>query len=386
MAVFEAADGQNLILSLTYATDIRHMREQMMAKLRVGVLYGGRSAEHDVSVMSARNVVAVIDTGRYEIVPIGVTRAGAWVLSGYVDGVLGAVPAAGTHIALVPGGHGAMVALDGHPADLRPLDVLFPILHGPHGEDGTVQGYAEVAGVPYVGCGVLSSALAMDKDAAKRILRDAGLPVARAIVMSPGQSVDSEEVGKTLGWPVFIKPANQGSSFGISKVERAEQLAAAIELARQYDHTVLIEEFIEGREIECAVLEHPDGSLTVSSPGEIAPSDTHGFYTHEAKYYDPDGASIVVPAIVPAGAKNEVMRLSALAFRALFCRGLARVDFFLKRDGRLVLNEVNTMPGFANISMYPKALGASGMAYPTIVNTLIEAALTRKAMLNAALA
>lgn len=352
----------------------------MTRKIRVGVLFGGRSAEHDVSILSAGNVVDALDRTRYEIVPIGIERSGRWVLTALTgDRLPRAVPAQGTEIALVPGGRGRLVAISSGavPPDLEPIDVLFPVLHGPFGEDGSVQGYAETADIPYVGCGIVGSATAMDKDIAKRLLRDAGLDVAASVTLRRGDDMGFEAIGARLGCPLFVKPARQGSSIGTHKAETADAFRAALADAFRFDDKVLVEEFVAAREVECAVLENAAGRLTVSYPGEIIPSAKHGFYSYEAKYIDPEGAVVRVPADLPDAVSASVREMSERAFRALGCEGMARVDFFLRPDLRLLVNEVNTIPGFTDISLYPKALAASGVSCAALVDMLIEHALRR---------
>jgi D-alanine-D-alanine ligase len=354
----------------------------MAERLRVALMFGGRSAEHDVSVMSARNVFRALDPKRYETIPIGITRAGVWVLCSLEDGAFpAAVPESGPRVALVPGGGGRLAILsetDGAAPDLtRAVDVVFPVLHGPFGEDGTVQGAAEIAGVPYVGSGVLGSAAAMDKDVAKRLMRDGGLPIARFLIFVQGDAPTFDAVVAELGRPIFVKPARLGSSVGISKAGTAREFAEAVAEAFRHDRKILVEEYVPGREIECGVLEGEDGSLTASLPGEIVPSNRHGFYTYEAKYLDEEGAAIKVPADLPPAVSDKVRKLAIEAFRALGCEGLARVDFFLREDGKLMVNEVNTLPGFTNISMYPKVFEAMGISYSDLVDRLIRHALAR---------
>lgn len=351
-----------------------------MRKTRIAVLYGGRSAEHDVSILSAANVVRAIDRRRHEIVPIAIDRHGRWRLTELDDGALPrTVPAQGAEIALVPGGHGRLVALSpaGSSTELPPVDVIFPVLHGPFGEDGSVQGCAEVGDVAYVGSGVFASAAAMDKDFAKRLLREAGLPVARSLTLRRGAAVSFDTVASKLGLPLFVKPARQGSSVGVGKARDAASFAASLEEAFRHDDKVLAEEFVEAREIECAVLENAEGKLTVSLPGEIIPAEKHGFYTYEAKYIDAEGAVVRAPADVPADVGARAKALAEQAFRALGCEGMARVDFFLRPDMSLILNEVNTIPGFTDISMYAKALAAEGIAYGEVIEVLIAHALKR---------
>ncbi|MCA0060299.1 MULTISPECIES: D-alanine--D-alanine ligase family protein [unclassified Mesorhizobium] len=357
----------------------------MKNKIRVAVLYGGRSAEHDVSRLSAANVLKAIDRTLYEVVPIAISRDGRWLLQPSCeagDDRAGApVSEDGVEVALLPGGRGRLVAARGGGAqpDLPPVDVVFPVLHGPFGEDGSVQGYAEVADVAYVGCGILASAAAMDKDVAKRLLREAGLPVARSVTVHRNDVGPFQEIAGALGLPFFAKPARQGSSFGVSKVNDRDGFERAVETAFRYDGKVLIEEFVDGREIECSVLERADGALTVSLPGEIIPAGKHGFYTYEAKYLDADGAVVNVPADVPAAVADEAREMAARAFQALGCEAMARVDFFLRADGSLLVNEVNTLPGFTDISMYAKALAAIGIGYSQVIDVLIEHALARHA-------
>lgn len=354
----------------------------MTRKTRIAVLFGGRSAEHEVSLLSAANVVKAIDKARFEIVPIGIGRDGRWrlvELDG--DALPPQVPAEGADIALLPGGKGRMVAVaaGGDAVALPPVDVVFPALHGPFGEDGSVQGYAEVADVAYVGCGVLASAAAMDKDVTKRLLREAGVAVARAVTLRRGEAVSFDAVAAELGAPFFVKPARQGSSVGVGKVRDAGSFEAALKEAFRHDDKVLVEEFVEAREIECAVLERVDGGLTVSRPGEIITAAKHGFYSYEAKYIDADGAIVRAPADVPAEVGEAARTMAASGFRALGCEAMARVDFFLKPDMSLVLNEINTIPGFTNISMYAKALAVDGMPYGALIEALIEHALKRHA-------
>ncbi|TGU89157.1 D-alanine--D-alanine ligase [Mesorhizobium sp. M00.F.Ca.ET.151.01.1.1] len=355
----------------------------MTGKIRVAILYGGRSAEHDVSRLSAANVLKAIDRTRYEVVPIAISREGRWLLQSSSeaggDGAGASVSEDGVEVALLPGGKGRLIPAshEGIRADLTPVDVVFPVLHGPFGEDGSVQGYAEVADVAYVGCGILASAAAMDKDVAKRLMREAGLAVARSVTVHRGDVGSFQKIAGALGLPFFAKPARQGSSFGVSKVNDGDGFEAAVETAFRYDGKVLIEEFVEGREIECSVLQRAGGSLTVSLPGEIIPAGKHGFYTYEAKYLDADGAVVKVPADVPAAIADRARDMAGQAFKALGCEAMARVDFFLRADGSLLVNEVNTLPGFTDISMYAKALAAIGIGYAEVIDALIEHALAR---------
>jgi D-alanine-D-alanine ligase len=346
--------------------------------LRVAVLFGGRSAEHEVSILSATNVVRAMGTSKYGVVPIFVTREGQWLLSGVENGVL-MKPVKGTELSLVPGGGGRIVAIpsDGAAHELAKIDILFPVLHGIHGEDGAVQGLAEVARVPLVGCSILGSAVALDKDIAKRLLKEAGVPVARSVTIRRDGEVSFKDLKAALGLPLFIKPARQGSSVGVSKVASEADYKTALDEGFKHDTKLLAEEFIRGREIECSVLEDVKGGLIVSRPGEIVPAESHGFYTYDAKYIDADGAALKVPAELPENVETAIRDMAAKAFLATGCDGMARVDFFLKPDASFLINELNTIPGFTDISMYSKAMAASGIAYPELIDRLIEHGLAR---------
>ncbi len=349
-------------------------------ELRIAVLFGGRSAEHDVSVMSATNVLRALDPAKYDVLPVFVTREGRWLASSF-EGGGPARPASGTELCLVPGGQGRMLAIppDGAPHELPAIDILFPVLHGLFGEDGSVQGLAAVAGVPLVGCGILGSAAALDKDIAKRLMSEAGLPTARAITIRESTAPSFAEVERQLGMPVFVKPARQGSSVGVSKVATEAEYAAALAEGFLHDDKLLAEEFIRGREIECAVLEEPGGGLFVSRPGEIAAAPSHGFYTYDAKYVDAAGATVNVPAELPPEVEAAIRETAAKAFRAVGCDGMARVDFFVTEDMHHLVNELNTIPGFTDISMYPKAMAASGVSYPELIDRLVAHGLARAA-------
>lgn len=351
-----------------------------MNRRRVGLLFGGRSGEHEVSVRSARSVVAEIDPGRYELILVGVGRDGRWH---WIDGA--AVPEAES----VEAGHGPEVipaASDtsglgrlvhsGNGAVVAEVDVFFPILHGPHGEDGTVQGLCEVFGVACVGAGVLGSAIGMDKDVHKRLLRQAGLPVVpfEAIRVDEWRSSPGLVAGRVaaLGDTVFVKPANLGSSVGISKVVESSQLAPAMETAFRFDRKAVVEKGIDAREIECAVLgnEHPRASV----PGEIIPGAE--FYSYDDKYASASEAKLVIPAELSESQTERLRSLALEVFRVLELRGMARVDFFLDRaSGEIYVNEPNTLPGFTSISMYPKLWEASGVSYRDLVSQLIELAI-----------
>ncbi|EJC80693.1 D-alanine--D-alanine ligase [Rhizobium leguminosarum bv. trifolii WSM2297] len=349
-------------------------------RLRIGVLFGGRSSEDDVSVMSATNVVRALDPQKYEALPIFVTREGRWLVSKFTDGELNR-PSTGIEICLVPGGRGRILAIgpDGKTADGGRIDILFPVLHGLHGEDGAVQGFSEVARVPLVGCSILGSAAALDKDITKQLLKAAGLPVARSVTIHQHAPPNFELIKEQLGLPLFIKPARQGSSVGVRKIWDSQEFAPALAEAFGHDRKLIGEEFIAGREIECSVLEDTKGGLFISRPGEIVPAESHDFYSYDAKYIDDKGVALKVPAELHWEVEEKIRATAARAFRALGCDGMARVDFFLKADMRFVVNEVNTMPGFTDVSMYPKAMAASGVSYAEIIDRLVDHGLARGA-------
>jgi len=326
-------------------------------KLRVGILFGGKSAEHEISLQSAGNVYDAIDRNRFEPVLIGIEKGGKWRLTG--DSVSLLNP--GEAVALVP-------------ENGLKLDVVFPVLHGPFGEDGTVQGLLKLANVPFVGSGVLGSAVGMDKDVMKRLFRDAGLPIGKFLSLRSHESPPAfAEVEAELGNPVFVKPANMGSSVGISKVHDAGEFSVAVKEAFRYDTKLIVEEHIKGREIECAVLGNENPAASV--PGEIIPS--HDFYSYDAKYLDANGAALEVPARISGEIAGQIQSLSVKAFQVLGCEGLSRVDFFLCENGEVLINEINTMPGFTKISMYPKLWEASGIGYTELISTLITLAMEK---------
>lgn len=345
-------------------------------KLRVGVIYGGRSGEHEVSVASAASIFKHLDRERYEAVPMRIEKSGQWVLGGGVPEMLSAADVVEQR------GTEALQVVDASAAVSREgLDIVFPVLHGPYGEDGTVQGLLELAGIPYVGSGVLGSAVGMDKAVMKTLFAAQGLPIVPHITVMrhewTSQTGAVTERAVTLGFPLFVKPANLGSSVGISKVKSASELVAAMDLAFQFDRKVVIETGVpHAREIECAVLGNDEPEASV--PGEIIVTHPDGFYSYDAKYIDPDGATWKIPADIPSEAADRVRRLSVEAFRALDLAGMARVDFFLDgKGGALYLNEVNTIPGFTTISMYPKMWAESGLPYPALLDRLITLALER---------
>ncbi|HEX2273046.1 MAG TPA: D-alanine--D-alanine ligase family protein [Acidimicrobiales bacterium] len=346
-------------------------------RTRLVVLFGGRSAEHEVSCTTAVSVLAAADRDRYDVVPVGVTRDGRWLLAEDARALLAERGPGGLPPALDVSGPevGAFEVLT--PLGGDPPTVVFPLLHGPFGEDGTVQGLCELAGVPYVGSGVLGSAVCMDKAVAKRLLAEAGLPVARWLALREWDVIEgvADQVGEALGWPVFVKPAGLGSSVGVTQVTGADALGAALSEALAYDEWVVVEEAVKGREIECGVL--GDNPPEPSVPGEIRPS--REFYDYEDKYLDA-GAELLVPAPLPHAAAAEVQRMAVLAFAAVRAESMARVDFFYEEDGRgLLVNEVNTIPGFTPISMYPRMWQASGVPYPELVDRLVALAVERHA-------
>ena len=364
---------------------------------RIAVVFGGRSTEHGVSCVSAGSVLAAIDRDRYDVVPVGISREGRWVLApdepeklAVTGGELPEVTDAGASVVLSgdPTHRGLVVHEPGAvPRELGEVDVVLPLLHGPYGEDGTIQGLLELAGVPYVGSGVFASAAAMDKGHMKALLQAAGLPVGPYAVVTPREwTNDPASVRETvaaLGFPVFVKPARAGSSVGITKVHGPDGLDDAIEAARAHDPRVVVEAAVPGREIECGVLEGVDGGAPEASVcGEIVVGGTHEFYDFAAKYLPDEGTDLIVPADLPEDVVAEVQSLACRAFEALSCESLARVDFFVGRDGAVVVNEVNTMPGFTPVSMFPLLWKASGLDYPALVVRLVDTALARPAGLR----
>jgi len=356
-------------------------------RVRVAVVFGGRSGEHAVSCVSAGSVLAHLDTDRFEVIPVGITMDGAWVL-GTGDPAalqiherrLPAVDGTGTALVL-PGDptRGGLVLLEPGRAGevLAEVDVVFPVLHGAFGEDGTVQGLLEMAGIPYVGAGVLASAVGMDKEFAKKLLAADGLPVADHVTLRPGTATLTRAQRQRLGLPVFVKPARAGSSIGITRVAAWSELDAAVRTARRTDPKVLVEAAVPGREIECGVLEFPDGRVQASLPAEIRiTAEGVSWYDFDAKYLD-DVCEFDIPAKLDDEVTERVRAMAVAAFRALDCQGLARVDFFVGKDGTPIVNEVNTMPGFTPISMYPRMWAVTGVEYPTLLATLVDTAIAR---------
>jgi D-alanine-D-alanine ligase len=388
-----------------------------MKKLRVGVLFGGRSGEHEVSLLSAASVLKAIDKNKYDVVPIGITKEGRWVTAAHAARLLkghtsdarrsrplragdpettsaAAVLAKGEGVVVppIPGeNHTALVPFETSAGELHAaptpidVDIIFPVLHGTFGEDGTIQGLLELADIAYVGAGVLGSAAGMDKDVMKRLFRDAGIPIVKHItLLRSAWFADPKQVRRqiesALKYPVFVKPANLGSSVGISKVHDTSELAVALDEAARYDRKLVIEEGVGGnkgkaREIECSVLGNDEPMASV--PGEVVPIKE--FYDYNAKYLD-KGSKLIVPAHLPKRKQAEVQKLAVAAFRAVDCAGLARVDFLMDpRSGKMYVNEINTIPGFTSISMYPKLWAASGIAYSELIDRLIQLGLERHA-------
>jgi D-alanine-D-alanine ligase len=377
-------------------------------KIRVAVVFGGRGPEHAVSVMGGGNMLASIDRTRYDVIPVGITRDGGWVQVAdeparlaIAGGELPTVEAAAVPGAPVLPGSSvvpwARAYVTSAPGQIPPLlgevDVVLPVLHGPFGEDGTIQGLLELAGVPYVGAGVLSSALSMDKEYMKLVFAARGLPVGRHVVLGPhdwpadsADSADSaaelerkpvfDEIAE-LGWPLFVKPARGGSSIGTSKAHDLTQLHASIALARSYDPKVLVEAAVDGREIEVSVLEGIDGAPPDTSlPGQLIIDGGEEFWDFEAKYLDA-ASGMEIPAPIPAAASVEIRRLAAAAFDAVSCEGLARVDFFYTADGQILINEINTIPGLSPASYFQKMWEVSGLPFPQLIDRLLQTALRK---------
>ena len=352
----------------------------MSDKVRVGILFGGKSAEHEVSLQSAKNVIDALDQNKYEVVLIGIDKQGTWLLNDTSRFLLNSqnpklikLNQSNDAVTLVPQGGGSLTHIASKQADAA-LDVVFPILHGPFGEDGTVQGLLKLAGVPFVGSGILGSAVGMDKEMMKRLLREADLPVGPFLVFRAHHAnLNFADVTGKLGLPLFVKPANLGSSVGVNKVTNEDDFRHAVAEAFAYDRKILVEAFIEGREIECSVLGNDDPIASV--PGEVIAS--HEFYSYEAKYIDENGATLEIPAKVSEATSRTIQDLAVKVFTTLGCEGLARVDFFLQPDGEVIVNEINTMPGFTSISMYPRLWEASGIPYADLIDRLIQLAMER---------
>jgi D-alanine-D-alanine ligase len=346
-------------------------------KLRVGVLFGGRSGEHEVSLASAASVIRGLDPQKYEAVPIGITKEGHWLIGAGAQKMLPEVLKAGQRVVMsADPTETALIALDGSNAGGQKLDVVFPVIHGTFGEDGTMQGLLELAGLPFVGAGVLGSAIGMDKDVAKKLMQVAGIPVVPWIAV---QRADSERnpkeirrvVEKKFKYPVFVKPATLGSSVGMTKVHSRAELRPALDLAAEFAMKILVERAVSAREIEVSVLGNHDPKASI--PGEIVPH--REFYDYAAKYLE-EGTQLLIPAKLKKSEIKKVQGLAVTAFKALELSGMARVDFFIeKRGGKIFLNEVNTIPGFTSISMYPKLWEADGIPFRELISKLLELAL-----------
>lgn len=347
-------------------------------KIRVAILFGGRSAEHDVSIQSAKNVFQSLDKNKYDVSLIGIDREGEWhslsekylVASSFTHDQLAM---SDTNNSLVTAHGKANLISIGTKGESAAFDVVFPVLHGPYGEDGSMQGFLKLTNIPFVGSGVLGSAVGMDKDVSKRLLRDAGLPISKFLVVRKDDKITFEKIERELGLPFFIKPANLGSSIGVSKVKEKKDFLPSIAEAFAYDTKILIEEFIPGKEIECSVL--GNDNPIVSVPGEIVANQE--FYSYGAKYLDEHGATVKIPADLSKKQIEEVQSLALKAFNVLCLDGMARMDFFCTPEGKFYLNEANTIPGFTNISMYPKLWEASGISYSELVDKLITLAIDK---------
>ena len=335
-------------------------------KIRIAIIFGGRSAEHEISIQSVRNIVKALDKEKYEPVLIGINKDGEWVTSNTRQLF------SNKQVVLDKNKKNILTEVSGN---LKKIDVVFPVLHGPFGEDGTVQGLLKLAGVPFVGAGVLGSAIGMDKDVMKRLLRDAGLPTNQFLTYKSFEKgkISFDKIKQALGLPFFVKPANLGSSVGITKIHNKQELLPALESAFMYDSKIIVEEYIKGIEIECSVLGNDDP--VASMCGEITPN--HEFYSYEAKYLDKDGAKLSIPANISAKVSKKIQEIAVEAFKVLCCEGMARLDFFVAAKDRIVINEINTIPGFTSISMYPKLWEVSGISYSKLIDTLIELAIER---------
>lgn len=351
-------------------------------RINVALLCGGKSGEHEVSILSARNVYDSLDKTKYNVSIIGIDKAGRWFSvseklfiekSGNMSEIT--FDKSDMLVSITPSS--ANLQLSNIKDEGTAFDVVIPVLHGPYGEDGSVQGLLKLANLPYVGAGILGSAIGMDKDVMKRLLRDAGLPIGKFVSLRKHEKPFSfTQIKNKLGLPVFIKPANLGSSVGISRVDTKKEYENALTKAFKYDNKIIIEEYINGKEIEYAILGNEEPVASV--PGEITPNKSHHtFYSYEAKYLDKDGAELIIPASLTKKQIHTVQDLAVKVFIVLCCEGMARVDFFLKEDGEFVVNEINTIPGFTSMSMYPKLWEASGISSSELIDTLIQLAIKR---------
>ncbi len=352
------------------------MNREKYKKKQIAIIFGGKSVEHEVSIQSAFNIVEALDKNKYDVSLIGITKKGVWKLVDLLklkETTTLNINNRNDRVSLVPQGDGELFNVD--KLNKKKFDVVIPILHGPFGEDGTIQGLLKLANVPFVGAGVLGSAIGMDKDVSKRLLKEAGISIAKFKTYYSHQKskIKFNDISKELGVPFFIKPANLGSSVGVNEIKNNKEFKIALDKAFEYDNKIIFEEKIIGREIECSVLGNDNPIASVA--GEIIPD--RSFYTYEAKYIDKNGATLKIPADLSDKIKQDVKDLSIKVFNVLECQGMARVDFFLKSDGGLVVNEINTIPGFTSISMYPKLWEYSGVSYSKLIDTLIDLAIER---------
>ncbi|MEQ6391188.1 D-alanine--D-alanine ligase [Bacillaceae bacterium S4-13-58] len=353
-----------------------------MSKIKIGIIFGGKSSEHEVSLQSAKNVFEALDKTKYDPILIGIDKEGRWHLNDQSQYLLNAdnpkliqLNKSNKGVAIIPGEEKNQVMNLSSSDPFEQLDVVFPILHGPLGEDGSIQGMLRMANIPFVGPGVLGSAVSMDKDIAKRLLKEAGFHVAKGFAFTKAKrnKIDFAKIETELGLPMFIKPANQGSSVGVSKVKSADEFEKAVDTAFEFDNKILIEEAIVGREIECSVLGNEDPKASIL--GEIVAQ--RDFYSYEAKYIDETGALLEIPAKLPEELSERVREEAVRAFETLGCEGLSRVDFFVTEDEKIIVNEINTIPGFTKISMYPKLWEKTGISYSDLIDQLIQLAIDR---------
>lgn len=349
-------------------------------KLNIAILFGGKSAEHEVSLQSAKNIFEAIDKEKYNPILIGIDKNGKWLLNNSSDFLLNAdnpklikLNPSSDSIALAPQSDGNISNFTDKNKNIK-IDVVFPILHGPFGEDGSIQGLLKLANIPFVGASVLGSAVGMDKDIMKRLLRDSGIPIGKFLVLKSHESIpEFQKIKDQLGLPFFIKPANMGSSVGINKIHNIDEYKKAISIAFDFDTKIIIEEYIKGREIECSILGNEDP--IASNLGEIKINDE--FYSYDTKYINEQGASLEIPANIPPKITKEIQEIAIKTFQTLSCEGLGRVDIFLKQNNEIIVNEINTMPGFTKISMYPKLWESTGIPYKDLIDKLIQLAIKR---------
>lgn len=353
-----------------------------MKKINVGIVFGGKSTEHEVSLQSTKNIIQAMDQEKYEITLIGIDKQGQWYLCDQADFLINEdkpkeirMKHTGIPVAFLLGKETEQLVCFSNPNSYKTIDVVFPVLHGAYGEDGTMQGLLKLVNVPFVGPSVLGSAIGMDKDVAKRLLRDAGIPIAKFATYQQWEqeTINFDSLVKELGLPLFVKPANLGSSVGIHKVHNKEEFSKAVQDAFTFDRKILIEEFIAGWEIECAILGNEN--LSASPIGAIIPQQE--FYSYDAKYMDEKGATIQIPADISPALTKQIQELAVKTCKVLCCEGMTRVDFFLTKENKMIINEINTIPGFTKISMYPKLWEISGLPYKDLLDKLIALARER---------